>query len=465
MKDFLAKLGSLYFNSAFRKREETVVPEYYQAGMNAVRLGVLCCFGVERLLRFTTEQLVLVLEKIALEVKNGMVEPGTTIGVRVGQAMQEYFTQDMLDSIHKTASGNVTRDPLDRATDIFNNKVPEKLHADGKMLPFMRIPLVPGFEGASSKEQRERAEQIASNIKLIKLNTLAHKWSMLSGVVERADRDLPPNASEWCLHVSLDKMKMFLNRISIAEIKHSLEQHPELDVFVLTSSEGSRVPVVRIYFMNTVTFTRRVEMRRIVDKLLNSPVRGLANILSASVIEESKHTMDATGKMTTVSQVVIIAEGYNMRDVYRLQHKYLDIDYASITTDNQFQCMQQFGLQAARQKIINELNALFQNKVSQRHVEFLAAEMTVIGTLTNIEQNGIRARNPHNELLAMSDQRPISTIRKAAIQGKKSSLEGCSASFIAGQCPLFGTTYNGLIVNEDFVAEQARLMKTFIDAL
>ncbi len=64
----------------------------------------------------------------------------------------------MLDSIHKTAGGDVTRDPLDRATDIFNNKVPEKLHADGKILPFMRIPLIPGFEGASAKQQRERAE-------------------------------------------------------------------------------------------------------------------------------------------------------------------------------------------------------------------------------------------------------------------------------------------------------------------
>lgn len=52
--------------------------------MNAVKLGLLCCFGVERLMRFTTAQLVLVLEKIALELKNGMVEPGTTIGVRVG---------------------------------------------------------------------------------------------------------------------------------------------------------------------------------------------------------------------------------------------------------------------------------------------------------------------------------------------------------------------------------------------
>ncbi len=31
----------------------------------------------------------------------------------------------MLDSIHKTASGNQQRDPLDRIIDIFNNKTPD----------------------------------------------------------------------------------------------------------------------------------------------------------------------------------------------------------------------------------------------------------------------------------------------------------------------------------------------------
>ena len=90
--------------------------------------------------------------------------------------------------------------------------------------------------------------------------------------------------------------------------------------------------------------------------------------------------------------------------------------------------------------------------------------MTQIGTLTNIEQNGIKARNPDNDLLAMADQRPISTIKKAAFQGKKSSLEGCSASYCVGQTPKFGTTYNSLIVNEEFIAAQASNMKSFIDS-
>jgi hypothetical protein len=69
--------------------------------------------------------------------------------------------------------------------------------------------------------------------------------------------------------------------------------------------------------------------------------------------------MEASGQLKQVPHVTIVAEGYNMREIYRLQHKYLDIDYSGITTDNQYQCMVQFGIQAARQKIINELNVLF----------------------------------------------------------------------------------------------------------
>lgn len=68
------------------------MPRYYSAAVNALKLGLLCCFGVDRLVKFLPEQLELALEDIALEIKHGMLEPGTPIGVQVGQAMQEYFT-------------------------------------------------------------------------------------------------------------------------------------------------------------------------------------------------------------------------------------------------------------------------------------------------------------------------------------------------------------------------------------
>jgi hypothetical protein len=70
--------------------------------MNATQLALLCSFGIDRLFKFNSEQMILMLEDIALELKHALVEMGSPIGVQVAQAMQEYFTQDMLDSIHKT---------------------------------------------------------------------------------------------------------------------------------------------------------------------------------------------------------------------------------------------------------------------------------------------------------------------------------------------------------------------------
>jgi hypothetical protein len=89
--------------------------------------------------------------------------------------------------------------------------------------------------------------------------------------------------------------------------------------------------------------------------------------------------------------------------------------------------------------------------------------MSQTGVLTNIEQNGIRARNPNNELLAMCDQRPISAIRRAALAGKRSTLEGCSAQMVVGQTPRFGTTYNQLVANESFLLEQMQYYKTALE--
>ncbi len=169
----------------------------------------------------------------------------------------------MLDSIHKTSTGDVTRDPLERIIDIFNNKSPLQLQASEKMLPFIRIPLIPGFQGATPKQQKERADHIASNIKLIRLSMITTNWDVLFTSIEREtdasyidDREflsaLPANASQWCLRVVLDKMKMYLNRITVTEVKFALEKH--YPVYVLNSSDRGPKPVIRIYLLNTFTF-------------------------------------------------------------------------------------------------------------------------------------------------------------------------------------------------------------------
>lgn len=69
-------------------------------------------------------------------------------------------------------------------------------------------------------------------------------------------------------------------------------------------------------------FQSRSELRDIVDGFLEYAVRGIPDILSASVIEETKQQLTESGALRQITQVVIIAEGFNLREIYRLQHKY-----------------------------------------------------------------------------------------------------------------------------------------------
>jgi hypothetical protein len=47
-------------------------------------------------------------------------------------------------------------------------------------------------------------------------------------------------------------------------------------------------------------------------------VRGLADILSATAIEETKHVLDESGALSPVTRISIVAEGFNLRAIYRM---------------------------------------------------------------------------------------------------------------------------------------------------
>ena len=66
------------------------------------------------------------LSVIQLTAKESMIPLGTPCGSQSAEALQEYFTQDMLDSIHKFKSSGDT-DILEKIMDIFNNRTPENL--------------------------------------------------------------------------------------------------------------------------------------------------------------------------------------------------------------------------------------------------------------------------------------------------------------------------------------------------
>ena len=75
---------------------------------------------------------------------------------------------------------------------------------------------------------------------------------------------------------------------------------------------------MRIYLGNEFTFTTRQALQTIVDELLDFNVRGIPNILSANVIVEKINILNKDNSIVQIQKHVIISEGYNLKDIYRL---------------------------------------------------------------------------------------------------------------------------------------------------
>lgn len=179
-----------------------------------------------------------------------MLCPGSAIGVLSAQAFQEYFTQDLLDAIHKVKGQSSSVDPLDKIIDLFNNRTPSNLASLNKPQPVIKIPMLIK-EGQSIEEQRQRAKEIANKIKVICIRNLLSKWEIIMSSIEKEseqnfieDREMlekaqiPSEFSTWCFRVVLDKNKMFLSNIVIDEIKTAIEQNNDMYVIV---KEGSGI--------------------------------------------------------------------------------------------------------------------------------------------------------------------------------------------------------------------------------
>lgn len=58
----------------------------------------------------------------------------------------------------------------------------------------------------------------------------------------------------------------------------------QFNVFIISNTEDSSYPIIRIYFGNQITFETRNQLKDHVEFILNSNVRGIKTIVAANVI-------------------------------------------------------------------------------------------------------------------------------------------------------------------------------------
>ena len=138
------------------------------------------------------------------------------------------------------------------------------------------------------------------------------------------------------------------------------------------------------------------------------------------------------------------------------------IDPLRSQTDSILEFEQMFGIEATRNKIIYELRKAA-DAINQIHATIYADEMTFPGYVTSIQRTGMQKREMSNVTLRLSFQSPIQVIEHAATHGLVDKISGLSGRLTVGSTPEYGTLYNKVIVNDKFLATNAKKKAVEID--
>lgn len=441
------------------------IPEYIREATTLVCILLRSYLCTANLLRkgITDHLLDIIITKIRITFKKALIDYGCAVGIIAAQCISEPMTQYVLDSKHRTGGGGGSKtNTIVRIKEILGAKSTEKLKN-----PSMTLVVLPKYESIKIKVQ-----EIANHIEMMDFNRFISatriffeeygkpthsKYQHESKMIKDFEKynlgiDIPNDLTKWCIRFNINKEEMILNSMKLETIITVLRiKYPA--IFFAYTPENVDDVVIRCYVRNSIakqgttsiteTFVMGLmrEMRKVV-------IRGVSGIKSTAVINIVKSYINSEGAIATKVSYGIETVGSNLEDILNNQY----IDRYKSQTDSVVEFETIFGIEAARHKIINELRKEMSD-ISKEHCTIYADEMTYSGHVTSIHRTGLQKREMNNVTLRLSFQSPIQVIENAATDGLIDKISGISGPLILGTSPNIGTTYNKIIVNEQFIDE------------
>ncbi len=336
---------------------------------------------------FSTAEIAEILRATEDAYRRSKVEPCEAVGTIAAQSIGEPGTQMTMRTFHYAgvADINVTLG-LPRLIEIVDaRKVPDT--------PMMTIYL-----DQESSSDRERALQLGWEIEATRISDVA---------------DILTDTDEMQIYLEFDDRVLEQRRISLDDVMNKLTTLPDVEVKV----EGSNLilsPAVKRYRT----------LLQIVEKVRNMTIKGIDDIKRVVVRKER-------------DEYVLYTEGSSLKKTIQLDH----IDAARTKTNNINEMAEVFGIEAARNSIIEEAMSTLREQgltVDVRHIMLVADMMTIDGEVKQIGRHGI-AGEKTSVLSRAAFEVTVSHLLDAAIRGETDELVGVTENVIVGQPILLGT--------------------------
>ena len=331
-----------------------------------------------------------VLELAYEEYKNSMIEPGECVGLISAQSVGEPGTQMTLNTFHfaGVAEFNVTVG-LPRIIEILDGR-------KNLSTPMMEIFLNEPY--SKGKDIKKIAESI--------------KQTQFKDLIKEISLDI----TEMQLDITVDTEK--LKRLDLNELKLGKVLEKGAKGFILKQKGGV------ITLKSKGKQDNIGELYKLKEKVKTLWVTGIKGILQVLPVKRE-------------DEFVIVTAGSNLKDVMKLDY----VDKSRTITNNVFEIQELFGIEAARQAVINEVYNVIENQglnVDIRHIMLISDVMSFSGKVRGITRYGV-VSDKSSVLARASFETPIKHLIEAALTGEVDPLTSVVENVMINQQIPVGT--------------------------
>ncbi|MFH1771108.1 MAG: DNA-directed RNA polymerase subunit A'' [archaeon] len=345
----------------------------------------------------TDAKLKKILELVFKEYRTSLAEPGESVGLVGAESIGEPGTQMTLNTFHFAGVSelNVTTG-LPRIIEILDGR---KTIGTEMMEIYLKKPYSTG------KDIKKLAEMI--------------KETSLESYLE----EISINIASLQMVISLNQKKLKNAELTAGYVSKMLSKSFKKFKFKLQKDESILVvPSSKDEALN--------EIYRLKDKIKEAYVSGIKGITQVLPVKRGE-------------EFAIVTAGTNMKDVLKLDF----VDDTRTVSNNIFEMESTFGIEAARQVIINEVVKVLDAQginIDIRHIMLVSDAMCMAGSIMGINRYGIVKEKP-SVLARASFETPIIHLINASLTGEVDYLNSVIENVMINQLVPVGTGLPGLV--------------------
>lgn len=402
-----------------------------------------------------------IIDTIREKFITSLVQPGEMVGILAAQSIGETTTQMTLNTFHSAgvgASSVVTTTGVPRMKEIVN------------VAKTIKTPSLTVYLREKYANDMEKAKQIKSQLEFTKMEEIVQKtqiiydssegevsnnediefiktyqdFAQLIGYQQCTEEKL----SKWVLRIEFNKEDMMNRNIFLSDIQEIIMKNSsaEDNIQCIFSDDNAGNLIMRIRVADDHADEDYLGFLQDLEKTLMSiTIRGIPNIDKAQVTLKKKLSYTSNGGYQLSDEWFLGTEGVNLIDA--LLNEYVD---ETRTTSNDInEILEIFGIEAARNCIINEFNKIIEEfGINYRHIAILSDLMTYRGTIMPIERHGINRSADAGPIAKSTFEESTEILVKASTFAQNDKMSGVSSNIMMGQFPKVGTNSFDVMFDE-----------------